>query len=195
MLDGMKNCSVLIERFTLSGAIGGIEHALFPDLKQELASVVRIFLHHAVWSASDPHVVVLIEVTAVEACFEKLGIAPRINHVARGINLNYERSHAPGVQVDVQDILPIEDEYVVLAIHADSAQPSKHPSVWQRLRPGQIDLVLRRSVLRMRRRRTKDPSTTNAVLSIRYIGTPKLTQFSRPDIAGKQNSPSFPLPI
>src|SRR6266850_4784371 len=102
MLDGMKNCSVLIERFTLSGAIGGIEHALFPDLKQELASVVRIFLHHAGWSASDPHVVVLIEVTAVEACFEKLGIAPRINHVARGINLNYERSHAPGVQVDVQ---------------------------------------------------------------------------------------------
>ena len=33
---------------------------------------------------------------------------------------------------------------MVLAIHAESAQSSKHPPVRQRLRPGQIDFVLRR---------------------------------------------------
>src|SRR5215831_4199439 len=61
---------VRIQRLALYGTVRGIEHALLPDLKQELASVVRIFLHHAGWSACDPHVVVLIGVTTVEACFE-----------------------------------------------------------------------------------------------------------------------------
>src|SRR6266446_4274656 len=36
---------------------------------------------------------------------------------------------------------------------------------------------------------------SETVLERGYIGTPKLTQFSRPDISGKQNSRSFPVPI
>src|SRR6267378_6367640 len=36
---------------------------------------------------------------------------------------------------------------------------------------------------------------THAVFPPRYSGKAKLAQFSRPDIAGKQNSRSFPVPI
>src|SRR5258705_3973997 len=36
--------------------------------------------------------------------------------------------------------------------------------------------------------------TTNAVFPPRYSGKAKLAQFSRPDIAGKQNSRRFPVP-
>src|SRR2546425_1271551 len=36
---------------------------------------------------------------------------------------------------------------------------------------------------------------SETVLERGYIGTPKLTQFSRPDISGKQKSRSFPVPI
>src|SRR2546425_1193028 len=36
--------------------------------------------------------------------------------------------------------------------------------------------------------------TTRAVFPSRYSGKAKLAQFSRPDIAGKQNSRSFPVP-
>src|SRR5262249_3817172 len=115
---------IRIERLTLDGTIRGIEHALFPDLKQELASVVGVFLHHSGRSASYPDVVVFVDMTAVEARFEKLGIAPRIDYIALRINLNNKRSHASRVQVHVQHILTIENEHVVLAIDADAAQPS-----------------------------------------------------------------------
>src|SRR5207245_2755384 len=36
---------------------------------------------------------------------------------------------------------------------------------------------------------------SETVLERGYIGTPKLTQFSRPDISGRQKSRSFPVPI
>src|SRR6266446_6207708 len=36
---------------------------------------------------------------------------------------------------------------------------------------------------------------TRAVFPSRYSGKAKLAQFSRPDIAGKQNSRNFPVPL
>src|SRR5438105_2863384 len=109
---------VRIEWLALRGAVRGIEYALLPDLKQELASVVRIFLHHTGWSAGNPHVVVFIGVTTVETRFEELRITPRIHHVTGRIKLNNKGSQAAGVQIAVNDVLPVEDEYMVLAIDA-----------------------------------------------------------------------------
>ena len=88
--------------------------------------------------------------TTVEARLEKICIAPGVDHVARGIDLDDRRRHVPGVQLSFDDVLPVQDEHGVLGIHAGSAQPSQHPSVRQGLRPIHIGLVLRRAALRPR---------------------------------------------
>src|SRR5207245_9339619 len=110
---------------TLDGAIGGIEHALLPDLKQELASVVRILLDHARRGTTDPHIVVFVEATAVEARIEKLGIAPGVDQITRRIELNQRGGQVPRVHVPSQHGLPIEDEPERLCSDTYSAHPSK----------------------------------------------------------------------
>src|SRR5215831_2350002 len=65
-----------IQRSAFLGAIGGVEHSLLADLQQQLAAIVRILPHHAGWRTGDPHVVVLVEVAAVEARIEIAEVTP-----------------------------------------------------------------------------------------------------------------------
>jgi len=48
---------------------------------------------------------------------------------------------AAGIQVTIGHVLTIEDEDVILRVHADTAQPSEHPLVGKRFRPARIDGV------------------------------------------------------
>ena len=125
-----------IERRAFDGSVRGIVHALLPDLHEQLAAVMGIFLNHAGRGARDPHIVVRVEMTAVEArhrgggsrrCFdgfiEQLGISPGVDHFAGGIELDQGRRQAAGVQLALHDVLPIEDEHMILGIDADPAKP------------------------------------------------------------------------
>jgi hypothetical protein len=112
---------VRIQRLALDGSIVGIHDAFFPDLKQKLAAVMGIFLHHAGRCGRDPYIVVLVDVTAVEACIEQFRIAPSIDHVAGWIEFDDRRSHARSVQIRRRRVLPIEDKHVVLGVRADTA--------------------------------------------------------------------------
>src|SRR5207245_502077 len=95
----------------------------------------------------DPEVVFLVEVAAVKARIEQIGVAPGMPHVAGRIELDDRRRHAPGIQLALQDVLPVENDHMVLTIDANAAQPAKHPAVRQGPRPGRIDIVVRRATL------------------------------------------------
>src|SRR5262249_30630636 len=57
--------SVRVERSTLDGAVGGVEHTLAADLLEKLAAVMGVFLDHATRRACDPDIVVLVEMAGV----------------------------------------------------------------------------------------------------------------------------------
>src|SRR5262249_52876232 len=59
-----------IQRLSLYGAIVGIFGPFLADLKPLLASVIGIFLPDAGWLSCDPYIVVLVDVTAMEACIK-----------------------------------------------------------------------------------------------------------------------------
>src|SRR4029077_40726 len=113
---------VRIQRLTLLRAIRRIQDAFLTDLEQELASVVGVFLNHAGRRTRYPEIVVFVDETTVQAGVEHAQIAPGISHVARGIQLDDRRSQMPRIQVSLQHVLPIQEKYMVLGIHAYSAE-------------------------------------------------------------------------
>src|SRR5229473_3256426 len=149
-----------VQRSALGGAVGRIEHALLADLLQELAAVMGIFLDHAARRARDPDVAILVEVAGVKAegggtvtqpsdgALDQIGIAPRMDHLAGGIEFDHQRRQTPGIQFTVQHVLAIEEERMVLRINAMAAEPARNPSIRKPLREGDIDLVARRGTLR-----------------------------------------------
>ncbi|PYS14775.1 MAG: hypothetical protein DMG15_06870 [Acidobacteria bacterium] len=144
-----ENRRIGIERFSFNRAVGGIDNTLLADLKQHLATVVRIFLNHPGGRTRDPDIVVLIHAARMQPRIEKLRIAPGIDDITCRIEFNNRRSQFAAIQVAFDDILPIENEDMVLSINTDAAQSSEHPAVGQRLRPGNIGLISRRSRLRL----------------------------------------------
>jgi len=60
-----------------------------------------------------------------------------------------EASRRARFQIALGDVLPVENEHVVLRVHAHAAQSSEHPAVRQRLRPREIGLVARCAGLRV----------------------------------------------
>src|ERR1700682_1855139 len=92
----------------------------------------------------------------MEAWIEQILIPPGIYRVPRRIDLYYWRSQAPGVQIRLQHVLPVEEEDVVLGIHTNSAQASDDPSVGQGLGPRRIDLIPGRATRRPRGKRLED---------------------------------------
>ena len=95
---------------------------------------------------------------------ENRWIAPRVDDLARWIQLDDERRHSAGVQVRLENVLPVENEDVILIVDADTAQASENPLVRQRLRPRAIDLVTRSAGLRAdgRRRQAHEPNKQTA---------------------------------
>ena len=55
----------------------------------------------------------------------------------------------PGVQAALYHVLTIQNQHVVLSVHAKAAQAANDPSVRKGLRPGPIDLVLGHAGLRL----------------------------------------------
>jgi len=94
---------------------------------------MRVFLNHSGRRTSNPDVVVLVRSARVKAGIKKLRIARGIDHIACWIELDDRRSELTPVQIAFDNILPVQNEDVVLRVDANPAQTSKHPAVWQRL--------------------------------------------------------------
>ena len=135
---------IRIERCAFNRSVGGIHHPLLSDLQQQLASVVCVFLHHAGGRARDPDVVVLVRVAGVEPWIEQRWITPGIDHVAFNVELDDRWRESARVQLAIENVLPVEDEHVILRIDAGSAQASEHPAIGQRLRPVDVGFIVRR---------------------------------------------------
>jgi hypothetical protein len=107
--------------FELSGvplAVGGIEHALGSDLKQQRAAVMRILLHHPRRRAGDPDIAVGVEGAAVKPRVQQLRVSPRIDQRAVCIELDDRRRQAPGIQVAFENSIQ-------RCLHVRVARPDK----------------------------------------------------------------------
>ncbi len=60
-----------------------------------------------------------------------------------------------GIQVDLRHVLAVQEEHVVVQIHADSAESADHPAVREGLRPGAVDFILQHDALRPQRVRRR----------------------------------------
>ena len=138
------------------------------DLHQELA-VVRELEDVRIADAvsADPHVVLVVDRDAVVRVGPHVSVArsaPRLHEIARGIELE-NRWRGPtaftdgriGVGADFgalvqRGVAAMDDEDVVLRIHANTDGGAEYPVVGERLGPHGVDLELRRlHGLRLRR--------------------------------------------
>src|SRR6267143_1370080 len=122
---------------------------------------MRIFLHHAIPAAAYPQISVAVEAASVKEFGEEVRISPGIDHIAVAIKFNYRRSLTPGFQLVVRQFAPVQDEHVILSIHAYRPQLPCYPGIRQGLGPIWIHLVLRRVCLRLQWLRTKNPKRDN----------------------------------
>ena len=135
MLDGMKNCA--------ASEFSGLPFAVPSEESKTpfLPICIRSLLPSWVYFCTIPdgalatHTFCLVEMTAVQARIRKLGIAPRMDHIAVGIELDHRRSQASGIELAIEHVLPVEVQHVVLGIDTVPAQASEHPAVRQMLGP------------------------------------------------------------
>jgi hypothetical protein len=135
-------------------------------LQQQLAAVVRVLLHHPRRGAADPDIALGVEVTRVQARIDHVQVTPEMDDVPSGIEFDERRSEARRVQIALIDVLAIQNQHVIVGVHADAAEPPKRPLVGQRLRPGEIGLVPHGALLsadggRERERRRRDEQQSN----------------------------------
>ena len=81
---------------------------------------------------------------ARDRALDEIGIAPGTNHLAGRVELDHQRRRMPGIEFAIQHVLAIEKEHMVLRIDAVAAETARDPQVRERLREGDIDLVVRR---------------------------------------------------
>ena len=155
--------------------VGSVADELGSDLEQHNAAVVGVLLNHAIAIAADPDVVLVIDITAVHAVWQdgvlaciwlsggnQRRIAPCINHVAGGIELDHrwrrprfkgptQRSCAGVRSADTfrrrqTAILKAACHYknVVLRVDTGATDLTGYPSIRQWLGPVRIDCHQRR---------------------------------------------------
>jgi hypothetical protein len=101
---------------------------------------MRPFLHDPIGVAADPDVILLVDEAAMDRLGHLLRIAPCVHDVPVGIIFDDDRRGllADGL-LHRREIGPVDAEDVILAVDADAADRSRHPSIGQRLRPIGID--------------------------------------------------------
>src|SRR5579872_4894326 len=119
---------------------------------------MAVFLHHSRRRAGDPDISVRIEVTGVQPRVEQLQITPGVHHITVRIKLDDRGRELPGVEFPIENILPVQDQHVVLRIHAYSPQSAQNPAIGKRLWPGQVGFEFGRRCLRACRRGSEDCS-------------------------------------
>ena len=136
--------TVGIQWTALACAIRGVIHTRFPDLEQELTAIARVLPDHTGSGRDDPYVLVLVDVTVMKPIPYEVGVSPGADDISTGVELDHRRGQTRGIQVLRNHILPIEDEHMIAAVDAHSAQTAREPSIGERqFGPERIDLVSR----------------------------------------------------
>jgi hypothetical protein len=147
----LKNCACAILVLALARAVRAVEHASLPDLQEELA-VVCPLLDDAVAVAGEPHIVLAIDEAAVDGARHGVGIAPRIDQVAREVENEHRGCLQRRFRFLLGDVAAVGDHQVIVSVNADAACSSDDPPFGQRLGPPGIDLELRPVALCPQRR-------------------------------------------
>src|ERR1700730_3113159 len=130
-----------IQSYAFDGSIRRISNALGPNLEQESAPVVRIFLDDAILAAGKPHVILVIDEATVESFREGFSIPPGVNDIPLGIKLNHRGCLTPGVQFILGQISPVNDEHMILSVRTHPAHRTSYPLIRQGLGPRRIHFV------------------------------------------------------
>ena len=105
-----------------------VAHSARPDLQQQMFAVVRILLHDAVAVARDPDVVLVVDEAAVNAVGQDVPVAPRVHHVAGGVEFDHgcrgDRIESFG---RVDQVSARHNEHVVPRIDAGSRDFAGRP--------------------------------------------------------------------
>src|SRR5579864_7023080 len=100
---------------------------------------MRILLRDPIIVAADPHIVLVVEVTVVNAARNYLRISPQIDDISLRIEFDNRGSGFPQFFFPVGHAVRIShaarDEYMILRIYALAAYRPGHPVVGQRLGP------------------------------------------------------------
>ena len=84
----------------------------------------------------------------MEARVEQLAVAPGVHDVTVAVQLDDRRRQVAAVEIGVDHILPVQDQYVIVVVDAQTTQTASHPAIRERLGPGEIDLITWRPALR-----------------------------------------------
>ena len=96
---------------------------------------MRIFLDHPRRRARDPHIAILVEMAGVQARIDQLRIAPGVHHITRRIEFDDRGRQFSRIQLASKNVLPVQNEDMVLCIDANATQAAQHPLVRQRFGP------------------------------------------------------------
>src|SRR6202162_1002392 len=137
-----------IQRPALESAVGSIDNASLADLHEQF-SVVTVFLNDSIAIAGCPKIALVVDDAAVGDIRNLFPVAEAIHYVAVGIEFDVRRGLLRNFRFLVRHILPIDDENVILRVHAYTADLSEYPVFRQRLWPAGIDHEFRTTALRL----------------------------------------------
>jgi hypothetical protein len=106
--------------------VGAIDNASLPDLHHQ-PSVVAVFLNDSVAVTGGPEVVFVVDCAAVGRVRNCLPVAEAVHNLSIGVELNKRRSLLGDFSLLVRHVVPIDDKYMILAVHADAAYLAGNP--------------------------------------------------------------------
>jgi hypothetical protein len=112
----------------LESAIGRIDDTSFADLHQQL-SVVTVFLDNSIAIAGRPKIVLIVDDAAVGDIRNDFPVAEAIHYIAVGIEFNVRRRLLRNFLFLVRHVIAIDDENVILSVHANTAHLPDYPFV------------------------------------------------------------------
>ena len=111
---------------TLESAVGSIDNASFPDLHQQF-SVVTVFLDDSIAIACRPEIVLIVDGAPVGDIRNDFPVTEAIHHIAFGIEFNVGWRLLCNFPFFVCHVIAINDEDVILYVHAYTADLSDYP--------------------------------------------------------------------
>src|SRR5208282_4950843 len=135
-----------IQRATRESAVGSVDDASFPDLHHYF-SVVTVFLDDSIAIACSPKIVLIVNGAAVGDIWNDFPVTEAIHYTAVRIEFNVRWRLLCNFRFLVCHVIAINNEDVILCVHAHTADLSDYPFARQRLGPVGIDNESRTAVM------------------------------------------------
>src|SRR5208282_2026808 len=127
-----------IQRATRESAVGSVDDASFPDLHHYF-SVVTVFLDDSIAIACSPKIVLIVNGAAAGDIWNDFPVTEAIHYTAVRIEFNVRWRLLCNFRFLVCHVIAINNEDVILRIHAHAAHLSDYPFFRKRFWPIGID--------------------------------------------------------